>query len=263
MGGPSHSAAEWRQYARRVEDLGYSTLSVPDALGFPAPLPTLAVAATATTALRVGTFVLASTVREPRMAAWEANSLTTLTDNRFEFGIGTGNPRMNQAAVDEIGLPSTTFTQRLDRVRQTITHLRELGAETPVLIAAGGPKSRALAGAVADIVTLPHGPFATREEIDHMVAATAEAAGSRADQIEYNMNILVHGDAIPPWVVPLVGDDLDALIKADSLLMLRGTPREIADELQRRRDRFGSSYITVNGYHLETFAPVVELLRDK
>jgi alkanesulfonate monooxygenase SsuD/methylene tetrahydromethanopterin reductase-like flavin-dependent oxidoreductase (luciferase family) len=77
------------------------------------------------------------------------------------------------------------------------------------------------------------------------------------------MNILVLGDAIPRRIVPLVGDDLNALIEAGSLLMLRGTPHQIADEIQRRRDAFGYSYITVNALHLEAFAPVVELLHSR
>ena len=44
--------------AQRVEELGYSSLLVPDVLGTPlATLTALAVAATATTSLRVGSFV--------------------------------------------------------------------------------------------------------------------------------------------------------------------------------------------------------------
>ncbi|WP_260478565.1 LLM class flavin-dependent oxidoreductase [Kibdelosporangium aridum] len=261
---PKYTGEQWRAVARRAEDLGYSTLLMPDGLHLLAPLPAAAVAATVTTTLRVGAFVLASTVRPPRTAAWEAHSLATLTGHRFELGIGTGNPWMNRAAVDEIGMPETTPAQRLTLLRQTVEHLRALETtRTPLMIAAGGRRSRALAGQLADIVTLPHGPLARREDVKQMVAEVADAAGDRADEIEYSMNILVIGDAIPRPLVPLVGDDLNALIDADSMLMLRGTPQEMADEIQRRRDVFGYSYITVNALHLETFAPVVELLRGR
>lgn len=258
---PEYTGERWRAVARRAEELGYSTLLMPDGLHLLAPLPAAAVAATVTSTLHVGTFVLASTVRPPRTAAWEANSLATLTDHRFELGIGTGNPWMNQAAVDEIGMPATTPRQRLALVQRTIEHLRELETmRTPVMIAAGGPRSRVLAGQLADIVTLANHPLATHEDVKQMIAEIADAAGERAGEIEYNMNVLVLGDAIPKPIVPLVGDDLNALIEADSLFMLRGTAHQMADEIQRRRDVFGYSYITVNALHLEAFAPVIELL---
>jgi alkanesulfonate monooxygenase SsuD/methylene tetrahydromethanopterin reductase-like flavin-dependent oxidoreductase (luciferase family) len=47
--GPSRSRAEWAQEARKLEDLGYSMLTVPDHLsGFFAPMPALISAAEAT-----------------------------------------------------------------------------------------------------------------------------------------------------------------------------------------------------------------------
>lgn len=227
-----------------------------------APMPAAAVAATVTSTLHVGTFVLASTVRPPRTAAWEAHSLATLTGHRFELGIGTGNPWMNRAAVEEIGMPETTPSERLAQVRRTVEHLRSLESttRTPVMIAASGRRSLALAGEVADIITLAHSPFASPDDVKRMIAHTTEAAGERADEIEYCMNVLVVGDAIPSAITPLVGDDIRALIEAGSQQLLRGTPRQMADEIERRRDAFGYSYVVVNALYLEQFAPVVELL---
>ena len=64
--GPSGSRAEWAQKARKIEDLGYSTLTVPDHLsGFLAPMPALITAAEATKNLRVGTNVLNNDFRDP------------------------------------------------------------------------------------------------------------------------------------------------------------------------------------------------------
>jgi hypothetical protein len=54
--------------------------------------------------------------------------------------------------------------------------------------------------------------------------------------------------------------DMATLVELESLLILRGTAREMADELQRRRDRLGISYVSVNAAYLDEFAPVVELL---
>ena len=82
----------WRDRVRRIADSGYSTLLVPDVPQWqPAPGPALAVAA-ALADLRVGTWVYASPLRPPWMTAWEAHSLSVLTDGRFEMGVGTGRP---------------------------------------------------------------------------------------------------------------------------------------------------------------------------
>ena len=66
---------------------------MPDGTQLLSPLPALAVAAGATTALRVGTWVLASPLRPPLLAAWDAHSLSVLTGGRFDLGIGTGRQR--------------------------------------------------------------------------------------------------------------------------------------------------------------------------
>src|SRR6476469_10647579 len=82
----------WRDRVRRIADSGYATLLMPDVPQWqPAPGPTLAVAATLTD-LRVGTWVNAAPLHPAWSAAWEAHSLTVLTDGRFEMGVGTGPP---------------------------------------------------------------------------------------------------------------------------------------------------------------------------
>lgn len=52
----------------------------------------LATAAALAPNLRVGVRVYASPFRPAWMTAWEAHSPSLLTDGRFEFGIGTGRP---------------------------------------------------------------------------------------------------------------------------------------------------------------------------
>lgn len=257
-------AKQWRDTARRVEELGYSTLLTPDNLQLPAPAVSLGIAAGVTTELRVGTFVLASPLRTPRAAAWEAHSLSVLTDGRFELGLGTGLPAMREAA-EELGLPYGSGRQRLDQVAETIDHVRKLDdtAHTPVMVAAGGPKARALAGAKADIVTLASGPLATRTETLAMVGEVRAAAGDRAEDIEYAMNIFVVGDQVPPWIQGFIGADAATLIERDSLTMLRGSVDQMADELQRRREELGVSYFSVNSAFLEEFAPLVDRLNGR
>jgi alkanesulfonate monooxygenase SsuD/methylene tetrahydromethanopterin reductase-like flavin-dependent oxidoreductase (luciferase family) len=130
-------------------------------------------------------------------------------------------------------------------------------------MAAGGPKARALAAATADIITLATGPLTTRGEVAQMVSEVREHAGDRAQEIELAMNLFVIGEEVPPWIEQFIGADAATLIAHDSLTMLRGDTTQMADELQRRRDSFGVSYISVNAAFCEQLAPVVQLLTGR
>src|SRR3954453_10828496 len=145
----------WQDRVRRIADSGYSTLLMPDVPQWqPAPAPTLAVAATLCD-LRVGTWVYASPLRAAWSTAWEAHSLSVLTDGRFEMGIGTGRPGIEEE-LRELGLPVIAPSERLTHVRETVTALRKLDGPdlyTPVVMAVRGPKAQALAAEVADTVT--------------------------------------------------------------------------------------------------------------
>ena len=258
-------AGQWLALARRAEALGYSSLLMPDGMQLPSPVPALAVAAGATTTLRVGTWVLASPLRAPRLAAWDAHTLSLLTGGRFELGIGTGRPDVAADAVRLLGEPELTVAQRLARVEATIDELRAMDGEmhTPVLMAAAGPKARALAAAKADIVTLAVGSLAGREEVAGLVAGVRETAGVRGAGLEFAAPVFVVGDEAPPWLLRFLGADMATLIACDSLMILRGTPAQMADELRRRRDVLGISYFSVNGTFIEQFAPVAELLAGR
>ena len=251
--------AAWRDTAHRAEELGYSTLLCPDNLNMPTPTASLAMAAAVTTRLRVGSFVLASPLRTARAAAWEAHSLTTLTDGRFELGLGTGLPSMREQA-DELGLPYGNGQERLDSISATIDHVRRLDgdAHTPVMLAAGGPKARRLAAEKADIVTLAGGVLTARDEFAAHVEEIRSAADGR--DIELAMNIFVVGEHVPPWIRGLIGVDAETLIEQDSLMMLRGSVDDMAAELERRRAELGVSYVSVNSAFIEEFAPLVARL---
>jgi alkanesulfonate monooxygenase SsuD/methylene tetrahydromethanopterin reductase-like flavin-dependent oxidoreductase (luciferase family) len=157
------------------------------------------------------------------------------------------------------------MAQRLARVGETIDDLRDLdGAQrTPVLVAAGGPKARALAAAKADIVTLATGPFADRHEVADLVTEVREAAGERGPGLEFAAPVFVIGDEAPPWILRFMNTDMATLVARDSLMILRGSPARMAEELQARRETLGISYFSVNATFIEQFAPVVELLAGR
>src|SRR5919202_5301809 len=170
----------WLAWVRRIADSGYSTLLMPDfPLLQPAPGPTLATAA-ALTDLRVGTWVYASPLRPAWLTAWEAHSLSQLTDGRFEMGIGTGRPGIEEE-LREKGLPVVPPSERLAQVRETVRALRALDGptlHTPVVMAVRGPKAQALAADVADTVTFALLPGESRVEVARLAR---EFCAIRAD----------------------------------------------------------------------------------
>lgn len=101
--------------ARRAEDLGFSTLLIPDTLGPTlSPLVALAHAAAATTTLRVGTHVLATDFRNPVLVAREAATLDLLCGGRLELGLGAGRPPPHRAAEIELNLNLAAAGAELD-----------------------------------------------------------------------------------------------------------------------------------------------------
>ncbi|MDQ6833624.1 MAG: LLM class flavin-dependent oxidoreductase, partial [Chloroflexota bacterium] len=120
------SGEEWSEKAHRVEALGYATLVIPDNIQHTlAPLPALAVAATATRTLRIGTYVLANDYRNPVMLAKEAATLDLRSGGRFELGIGAGRPT---AATDNrmLGIPFDTSGVRLGRLAEALAIIEPL-----------------------------------------------------------------------------------------------------------------------------------------
>ena len=249
----------WRDRLRGLADSGYSTILMPDVPEWqPAPGPALAVAATMTD-LRVGTWVYASPVRPPWSTAWEAHSLSVLTDGRFEMGIGTGRPGIADQ-LRELGLPAVPANQRLGQVREVVTALRELdGSElrTPVVMAVGGPKAQALAAELADTVTFVMPQIETRAETVQRV----HNFDNRRD-VELALHVPVIGDSVAPF---MAGPDIDtaAMRAADSLAFLPSDPAAAAEEIQRRREEIGFSYFVFGADVAGALAPVVAELAGR
>lgn len=243
----------WRDQVRRITDSGFSTLLMPDVQQWqPAPGPTLAVAATLTD-LRVGTWVYASPLRTPRNLAWEAHSLSVLTEGRFEMGIGVGRPGIEDE-LRELGLPVLTPGQRLSHLRDTLTTLRELDGpdlHTPVVMAVRGPKAQALAVDLADTVTLATMPGDTRADIIRLATEFRALA-----DLELAHHVAVVGDAVSPFMAP-PDTDTAALHAADSLLVLPTDPAAATEEILRRREEAGFTYIVIGANAVDTLAPVV------
>ena len=249
----------WRDRVRRLAGTGYSTLLMPDVPSWqPAPGPTLAIVAELT-GLRVGTWVSASPLRPAWTLASEAHSLSMLTGGRFELGIGTGRPGIEDE-LRELGMPVESPVARLARVRETVTRLRDLDGRdlhTRVVMAVRGPRALALAGEIADTVTFALMPGEDRAEITELVRAF-DPAGDR----ELSQHVAVIGDRVAPFMAPPDTDPV-ALRAADSLAILPDDPVAAGEELQRRREEIGFSYFVFGADVADTLAPVVAELAGR
>jgi alkanesulfonate monooxygenase SsuD/methylene tetrahydromethanopterin reductase-like flavin-dependent oxidoreductase (luciferase family) len=116
------SAAAWRDKARKLEDLGYSTLFMPDHFGEElAPLPAIAMAAAHTTTLKIGALVFDNDYKHPAILAKECATIDLLSDGRLELGIGWGSVEQELRAY---GFTADRPTVRAARLSETLDILR-------------------------------------------------------------------------------------------------------------------------------------------
>lgn len=275
------SGEVWLAKARRVEELGYATLLIPDRLGpLLAPLPALAAAAAATRTLHLGTFVLAGNWRNPTLLARDCATLHLLSGGRFEagFGAGVGGDDAARAGlpVEAAGARITSLAATLGAVKglfagqATAGHRGALppygGTPPRILIAAAGRRSLALAAREADIVTFSLSPAEPEGALAGAIEVVRREAGARFADLELSTNLaaVVGAEPLPPHVAgrlrALFGLELDAMVRNGSPFVLAGTPDAMCAQLLDRRERLGISYVSVPDDMLEVFAPVVARL---
>ncbi len=292
-------AAAWRDKARKMEDLGYSTLFMPDHFIETelAPMPAIAMAAAHTTTLRVGMLVLGNDYKHPAITAKEAATIDVLSDGRLEFGLGAG---WMQTDYDALGLPYDRAGVRIDRLEEalavvngawgsgpfsfsgahyTITDYDAVPKPVqqprpPILIGGGGPKVLRLAGREADIVginpNLRKGAItddavksALAKETLEKVGWIKEGAGDRFDDLELQIRYFVAAITDDPLGLANVvapGFGISAEDALESGVALAGPAELCIETLQQRREEWGVSYIVFGDDNFEAFAPVVAAL---
>ena len=289
------SPVAWKELARKTEDLGYSTLYVPDHLDDQwAPMLALAVAAEATTTLRVGTLVLDNDFRHPVVLAKEAATLDVVTDGRFEFGLGAGwanaDYEMSGIAMDAPGVRVARLGESLEIMRAMWSegsatfageHYRVTGAlGTPAPVTPGGPplvigggsrRVLELAGRVASVVSIvpslaagfigaETAAQAVAEKYADRVRWVRHAAGDRAGELELQcwtvaVSVVPNAAEVVESLAPAFGLTPDQLRAAPVALI--GTTGEIVETLRKRREEYGFSYIVVHEGEMDALAPVI------
>jgi probable F420-dependent oxidoreductase len=202
----ARTASEWAEQARKIEDLGYSTLFMPDHFAETpfAPMAALPFAAAATTTLRIGMLVLGNDYKHPAVVAKEAATLDVLSDGRLEFGLGAG---WMTADYEALGLTYDRPGVRIERLAEALAIVKGAWADgpfdfqgehytitgydaqptpvqrprPPILVGGGGPKLLRLAGREADIVginpILHAGVIGTEAARDTIGDSTARKIG--------------------------------------------------------------------------------------
>lgn len=300
LSGPA-DAKGWVETVRKIEDLGYATATMPDHFTDQlAPLPALAVAAAGTTTLRIGALVLGNDYKHPVVLAKELASLDVLSDGRVEIGLGAGWMESDYRAS---GIPYDRPGVRIDRLAEAVAVLKGAMGDgpfsfagrhyaitdydgnpkpsqrphPPLLIGGGGRRLLTLAAHEADIVGINGtltagvvGPEAvatmTREAVEERVAIVREAAADRIDEIELNIrvflvNVTDDRAGVLAGVAGMFG--VDESMVAASPFALVGSTAMMIEEVLRRRDELGFSYLIVGGDDIEPFAPVVAALAGR
>src|SRR5271167_4136651 len=118
------TGAAWRATARKIEDLGYSTLFIPDHFEDQfGPLVALTVAAEATTTLRVGSLVFGNDYRHPVVLAMEVATLDRFSEGRVEFGLGAG---WMTTDYEQSGMTHDAPGVRISRMAESLQIMKSL-----------------------------------------------------------------------------------------------------------------------------------------
>ncbi|MGE4059663.1 MAG: LLM class flavin-dependent oxidoreductase, partial [Sphingomonadales bacterium] len=225
---------DWRRKVTSAEAEGFSAFHLADHYLGPGPatwghppqdlaaIPAMAMAAEATTTLKVGCRVFCSSYRPAAVLVKEAMTIDFLSNGRLELGLGAG---WIEGEYEAMGVPYDPIGRRIDRLEETIQvakahraggvmnvegkQVRAVGFEgtprprgkVPIMIGGGSPRVLRLAGREADIASLNFNNKAGKMDSSNIAAYSGadgtmakinwirEGAGARFDDIEIEIGI--------------------------------------------------------------------------
>ena len=290
--------ASWLDLARRAEDLGYSTLSLPDHFGDQfAPFAALGAVAATTERIRLSMGVLANDFRHPVVLAKEAATLDVVSDGRLDLGLGAGWMREEYEAA---GIPFDPAPERILRLGETVRIVRALlrgervqhtgtwyrvdgvvgtprpvqRPAPPILLGGGGRMMLGLAAREADIVSVVTanagrragaglGRDATLERARVKIGWVREAAGDRFSELVLHTRVSVaeitpDAAGVAARLAPAHDLSVDEFLESPHVLV--GTLSQLADKVERLREELGFSSFTLSRPALDELAPLVDAL---
>jgi probable F420-dependent oxidoreductase len=289
---------DWAGTAKKIEDLGYSTLIMPDHFNDQlAPVPAMMAAADATSTLRVGALVLDNDYRHPLVLAKELATIDVISGGRLEIGLGAGWMKTDYAAS---GIPYDRPGVRIERFHEGLQIIKGLMSEgpyslagkhytitehegtpkpvqkphPPILVGGGGRKVLSIAAQEANIIgfnfSLAEGEVnptvamtGTAEETHKRIGYVKDAAGGGFDNLELNAQVFINmvtDDAAGMAERVSGGFGLPAEEVMKSPHVLIGSTEAIEDTLIRRREEFGFSYVSFSSDVIDNMAPIVKRL---
>ena len=292
--GSQPTGQDWLARAKRLEAIGYETLSMPDHMvgGAWSNMPALGAAAAVTTKLRLGNLVLDNDFRNPVVLAREFATLDVISNGRVEIGLGAG---WFDRDYQSTGIPFDRGRVRVARLAEAVMLMKRVFTEgevtfegtyyrttksecrpktvqqprPPILIAAGGPEILALAGREADIVAVIPPGAGVQPPAPDDVAATGvrrqidvvrEAAGSRFEEIELSCFVDVTLTDDREKTIAELADKakVDPAVLGSSVYRGIGTLDQVREHIVRVRRDTGITYFCLRGPHAEELAPVVK-----
>jgi probable F420-dependent oxidoreductase len=268
-----------------------------------APLVAMAVIAGATSSIQVGSNVFGNDYRHPVVLAKELATLDLLSEGRLQVGMGAGWLRSDYDLWGiPIDAPPTRVSRLTESVsvlkglwtgeaysfrgeHYTIDAPAGVARafqqpHPPLLIGAGGRRMLELAAREADIIGITFnqrvGEFDAMKIMsdagnadegihDQRIEWIRAAAGDRFDAIELAVFALItvtdQRDAALAAAAAAQGVSAEWL--ADAPQFSFGTIDEIVDDLQRKRDRYGISYLMTPGESFDAVTPLVERLAGR
>jgi probable F420-dependent oxidoreductase len=258
----------------------------------------MAYAAAVTSSIKIGCRVFCIDYHNPLVLTKSAMTIDMLSDGRLEFGLGAG---WLQDEYGAIGLPFDSPGTRIDRLADVIQGVkafrkggmldvknktlhwqefegvpRPLG-KVPIMIGGGSPKVLRLAGREADIVSLnfnnragvigPDGVMmSSKEETQRKLGWVREGAGARFAELEIEIGayftfVMDNPEPVLQGMAASFGLTPDQMREHPHALF--GSVDTVCEELERRRELHGISYVTVGENAMDAFAPVVARLAGK
>lgn len=242
---------------------------------------TIGAMAQATEKVKLATGVTTPLFRyHPAVVAQAAATLDRLSQGRFHLGVGTGE-NLNEGPL---GYPFPKYAERAARMREALQIMRRMLdgekldfsgeyyttvsaklysppiSAVPIWLAAGGPKSAALAAELADgIITSVKDPAVTRERVIAPAAAAAQAAGLEPPPLMASRWTLRADNDQEAW------ESLSAWrgLRAPGRLEARDPAvlRERADSMDRNEILDKYTIVSTPDDYVAAYSPLVEAIR--
>lgn len=166
---------------RRFDELGFDALGFGDSPGYHDPYVCIASAATVSSRLRLGPMVTNVVTRAPQVTARALQSLDALSGGRVFAGLGAGDSALAGARRDMASVE--VMRAGLEEIRSTWKSVDSAAGGWRLVVAANGPRTLEMAGAVADVVV--SGAGIDPDSISRSMAVVREGARHNPGGVEF------------------------------------------------------------------------------